>query len=449
MEIRPDIDGILKNLMKDYQLYAVGGCVRDYIMGRNIKDYDFTTDATPEDLKNIFSGYSTITAGENYGTIIVIINGECVEITTMRKDGSYYDGRHPQEVTYTSNIYDDLARRDFTMNAIAWDVHQHRFIDPYNGEEYCREELIKAVGNPDQRFREDALRMLRAIRFVGQLDFFVEEETLLAIHRNKELIHNVAPERIQDELCQILASPGRARALKYLEHTGVLFEIIPEFEDCQFDNVGEHHTKNVIDHIFTTVDNCRHDIILRLAALFHDIGKPSTASMDDDGNVRFYGHQKVSAQMTKDIMTRLKFSNMMIDKVTQLVEYHMALLNPMKKPGLRRLMEKVGKDNMIRLFQLRAADIMASKVTNMDWLKELQRMGDLYIEILKDKDPICGTDLAIDGYDLMRSFGGTSGKWVGEVKTHLLEIVLDDPTLNRPEILLEKAREFLNGRSFE
>lgn len=304
-----------------YKVYLVGGGVRDIFNNKEPKDYDLTTSATPEQVKKLFR--KVVSTGEKHGTVTVIVLGEHIEVTTLRRDGIYKDNRHPEEVMFTTGLKEDVARRDFTINSIAIDIDGNVY-DYFNGLKDIENKIIRAVGDPDKRFNEDALRMIRAIRFSAQYDFDIEEETENSIIRNAYLIQMVSKERIRDELCKILISNYPGYGIEMLQKCNLLQYIIPELCECiNFDQRNIHHDKNVFDHIISVLNYTPNILNVRLAALLHDIGKPMCFTIDENNQGHFYQHHIIGAEMTKSILERLKFDTKTINNVSILVKEHM------------------------------------------------------------------------------------------------------------------------------
>ena len=425
--------GILTRLEDaGFRAYIVGGCVRDMYLGREPKDWDITTSATPDEVKSLFD--KVVPTGEKYGTVTVMMGSVGYEVTTMRRDGIYKDGRRPESVDFTDSIVEDLARRDLTINAVARDRHGNAF-DPFDGIRDLNNGVIRAVGVPSERFMEDALRMMRVPRFAAQLAFSVEEHTIAAITNLSSLIRNVSPERIRDELVKILMSDHPIIGLHGLQALGLMDEILPEIaRGYGFDQHNTHHIKDVFGHTALVVSASPRNITTRLAALFHDVAKPTTFTMGDDGVGHFYNHETVGAEMTEDILRRLKFDNDTVDRVSVLVREHMC--HPASMPSVKRLMNRVGVDNMDALVDLQHADIMGQKPPHDFSL--VQKLNDTYRLILEQKPPMSVVDLAINGHDLMGA-GIPQGPRIGAILKRLREAVIEQPELNERDTLLEMA----------
>jgi tRNA nucleotidyltransferase (CCA-adding enzyme) len=427
-----------------YQAYMVGGAVRDLLLGRVPKDYDVVTDATPEVVKRIFP--ITIPTGERFGTVTVRIGDNFVEVTTMRCDGDYSDGRRPDSVTYTNNIEEDLARRDFAINAIAYNPIDKSFIDPHQGRFYIQKRTIGAVGNPIDRFNEDGLRIMRALRFLATLpgEWNLDHNTFTALFKVSQNINNVSMERIRDELDKTIVGHGVEKALSILSSCGIIRYILPELADCVGVTQNEHHIYDVFGHILKAVHYVPPKLNLRLAALFHDIGKPICRSTGEDGRVHFYDHHFISADMTRDIMKRLRYSNDMIDNVSMLVEHHMFFVNAKAdKRTVRRLLARIGTGNIYDLIDLRKADQLASRGVITELTVAIESLVE---EVLKEPPPL---KLEINGNQIMEALELKEGPEVGRVIKHLKSLVVDEPSLNNYDFLLSEAINYYTNHKGE
>lgn len=425
-----------------HEAYVVGGCVRDSILGKEADDWDITTSAKPEQVKALFP--HTIDTGLQHGTVTVMQGGEGFEITTYRIDGEYEDGRHPKQVAFTPNLLEDLRRRDFTVNAMAYN-EEEGLIDCFNGLEDIDVGVIRCVGRPEDRFREDALRILRALRFSAQLGYHIHRATVKGIKKLAVNLKNVSAERIQAELVKILVSPNPdfLRGAYMFKVTEV---ILPELDRAmETEQNHRHHIYSVGEHILHSLKEVAPDRVLRLTMLFHDIGKPDTLTVDEQGITRFHGHARVSAEMAKSIMRRLKFDNDTIHTVYRLVLYH-DYTNDMD-PDLRlvrRTMNKIGEDIFPLLFQVKRADILAqSDYRRKEKLERLKKWEELYDQVLEKKQCVSLKDLAVTGHDLI-AVGIKPGKGLGDILQNLLQMVLDDPECNTKEKLLAEAEKLAN-----
>ena len=444
--IPKEVNFIINTFYKNnYEAYMVGGCVRDSILGNEPKDYDITTSSKPDNTILLFN--KTIPTGLKHGTVTVLINNNPYEVTTFRTDGTYLDNRRPSSVNFVTDIKDDLSRRDFTINALAYN-EVTGLIDYYNGVNDIENKIIRCVGDPDKRFKEDALRMLRAIRFSCQLSFDIEINTLNAIKRNYLLISNISNERIRDELCKILISTNPSKGIELLKETKLLEIILPDINALvNFSPKCTNHNRNVFLHTLKVIDNTENNLILRLSALFHDVGKINTLTPFNNGSFYgFSGHCIEGSIMTKKILSNLRFDNNTIKIVCKLIEHHLVLnVNTMPtKYEVKKLLNSVGKDNMHLLFELQRADI--NSLNNLEpFLKKVSYTEDLVNRIIRNNEPLVIKDLDITGEALITTLKVPPGKLIGEVLNHLLEKVLEDPTLNSKEVLLNLGKDFIDN----
>lgn len=420
--------------------FFVGGCVRDLLLGRKPSDFDVTTNAHPEEIEEVFSDKKLVKLGKKFGTIGVLESGELIEVTTFRSDGDYLDGRHPEIVKFSSDLKDDLMRRDFTINALAMDL-SGKIYDYYGGQKDIANRIIKTVGNPEDRFEEDKLRMLRAVRFASTLGFEIEDETFFAIKKLAHKINSVSNERIQVEFEKIILSEKPSAGLLLLLDSNLLKEIIPEImPTVGYDQMSPYHHKNLFLHMLCTMDNVPAKKDLRLAALFHDLGKVETLSVDENGIGHFYGHEILSSEKSKGILKRIKYDNNTIKEVQILIENHMKANPIMTKKALKRLIRKVGREEVLDLMDLMIADRICTKENrDIDFL--LNRKQEI-IEILEYKEPIDLNELKIDGNDLIK-IGYKKGKFLGKTLKRLTDSVIEDPKLNEREKLIELAKNIL------
>lgn len=429
-----------------YEAYAVGGCVRDSILGREPDDWDITTSAKPEEMKRLFP--RTVDTGIKHGTVTVLLGGEGFEVTTYRIDGTYEDGRHPTEVTFTASLKEDLRRRDFTINAMAYS-EKRGLVDEFGGIEDLKKGCIRCVGEAHERFSEDALRILRAVRFAAQLGFEIDGDTQRAAAQLAGNLKNISAERIQTELVKLLVSP-HPEVLKKAYELGITKVILPEFDRMmETGQNNPHHMYNVGEHTLKACEYVEADRVLRLAVLCHDFGKPE-AKTETDGIDHFHGHPAVSAQIAQKVLRRLKFDNDTINKVRTLVLYHDARPQVGKteveklrrgervvsEKFVRRLIFKVGKELYPQLMQVCGADILAqSSYMKTEKLLILEQMTDIYEKILEKDQCLSLKDLAVNGKDLLNA-GKKPGKQVGEILNRMLEDVLEEPEHNTKEYLL-------------
>ncbi|MBU7008332.1 CCA tRNA nucleotidyltransferase [Phosphitispora fastidiosa] len=412
---------ILKTLHSSgYQGYLVGGCVRDMVLGREPADFDICTSARPGQVKELFS--KVYDSGIKYGTVTVLLGEKAFEVTTFRK------GFGPWE---------DVNSRDFTINGLLFDGE--RVMDYVNGLEDLNRRLIRAVGSPQARFREDAIRMLRAVRLSCQLGFDIEQKTFAAIPENAGLLENTAVERIRDELVKLLTCRNPSRGMRSLQITGLLCYFLPELQDCfGFAQHNSHHDKDVFEHSLAVLDNTTDDPVLRLAALLHDIGKPRTFTLDGNGKGHFYSHHIVGGDMTAEIMSRIRFDRRTAASVTALVTDHMSRFAFLRKGGVKKLINRVGTENLDRLVRLQEADILGSAGPYdfrllLDLVKEINK-------VLNRNEPLGVKDLAVSGRDLV-SLGIEEGPEVGRILKKLLAKVWEDPEVNSRETLVTIAGE--------
>lgn len=415
-----------------YEAYAVGGCIRDSILGKEPDDWDITTSAKPEEVKKLFD--RTIDTGIQHGTVTVMYGKEGFEVTTYRIDGKYEDSRHPKDVTFTANLKEDLRRRDFTINAMAYNP-KDGLVDLYEGVQDMKRGLIRCVGDARERFTEDALRMMRAVRFSAQLGYIIEEKTKKAVMELAPTLHNISAERIRTELVKLLLS-AHPDFLKIAYETGITAQILPEFDICmKTEQNNPHHCYYVGEHILHTLPYVKADKVLRLAMLFHDIGKPRTLTVDENGITHNHGHAVAGEEIALRIMKRLKFDNDTIDKVGRLVRYHDLKIESSAK-SIRRAVHQTGEDIFPLLFSVKYADIMAqSEYQREEKLSELETLKNIYHTIIAEKDCLSLKDLAVTGSDLL-AIGMKPGREMGLTLHKLLEVVLEEPEHNQKDYLL-------------
>lgn len=432
----PDYVKLVIDSLEDsgFEAYIVGGSVRDLILGKEPNDYDITTNATPEKVLEIFNDFKTISVGKEYGTIIVVLKEGNIEVTTYRIEGKYLDGRRPSEVIFSNNIEEDLSRRDFTINAMAYN-ERIGLVDPFDGKFDLERKIIKTVGNPYNRFNEDYLRILRGVRFATQLGYELDDETYKASREMSHLLSNISIERIRDELYKILLSKKPSFGIRLMKDLNILDIVLPELRAAiGFEQHNPNHDKNVFDHTLCVLDEVSAVLEIRLAALFHDIGKPHTLTIDEDGVGHFYGHEKISVEIAKDVLTKLKCSNDLINDVILLIGAHMTKSKSMKDKGLKRLISRVGEKRIFQLLELQISDRMCSNNSaDVEFLEE--RKKDIK-RILDNNEPYEKNQLEIDGNDIL-NLGYEQGKIIGDILDYLMEIVLIAPELNNKEKLIE------------
>ncbi|MGN1181118.1 MAG: CCA tRNA nucleotidyltransferase [Suilimivivens sp.] len=423
-----------------YEAYAVGGCIRDSILLREPSDWDITTSASPYQVKELFK--RTVDTGIKHGTVTVMLDKEGFEVTTYRVDGEYEDSRHPKEVTFTRDLTEDLRRRDFTINAMAYN-EKDGLVDIFGGLNDIRQQIIRCVGSPFERFSEDALRMMRAVRFSAQLGYAIEEETGRAIRVLAPNLKKISAERIQTELVKLVTSPHPDYLMKAYE-TGITKVILPEFDLCvQTEQKNPHHCYSVGVHTLEAMKAVRNDKVLRLAVLFHDMGKPVCLTTDENGIDHFHGHPEVSEEIAGNILHRLKFDNDTIYMVKKLVKYHDRDVEPEAK-AVRRAIMKTGEDVFPLLLEVKEADVLAqSDYHREEKEKNLADVRKIYNRILEEKQCVSLKTLVINGRDLIEQAGMKPGKELGEVLDKLLLRVIEDPSLNDRDLLLKEAKELL------
>lgn len=433
-----------------FKAYLVGGAVRDIFLNKPASDWDVATNATPQDVIKLFK--FVVPTGIEHGTVTVHFDKKEIEVTTFRTEDGYSDGRHPDKVNYAATIEEDLSRRDFTMNAIAVDLKDGTIVDPFGGRKDIKRKLIRTVGKPHERFMEDGLRPVRALRFASKLDFSIEKSTYSEIFLNdiQEKIKSISIERFRDEFEKIMSSSYPSVGLKMMEETGVLDIFIPEFKICrgciQSDSRG-FHKFDVLDHLFYACDGAPKDKEnVRLAALFHDIGKPVVKKIipgenGNDDTVTFYNHERESEKITRKILTRLKFSNEMINNVCHLVKEHMFHYEEnWTDAAVRRFIIRVQPENIEDLYDLRIADMygmwnLPVEIKYSQSVKLLLELEERIKKELEKNTALSLKDLAINGKDLI-ALGIPAGKQLGELLNHLLDCVIEDPSINEKSILI-------------
>jgi tRNA nucleotidyltransferase/poly(A) polymerase len=435
-----------------FKAYLVGGAVRDMFMNKEASDWDVATDATPEQVVSAFK--KVIPTGIAHGTVTVHFMGEEIEVTTFRIEQGYSDGRHPDKVSYASDIEEDLSRRDFTMNAIAVSLKDGSIVDPFNGKADIKNKVIRSVGNPLERFNEDGLRPIRAIRFASQLGFEIETDTLQAISNEKVLqkTSTISIERFRDELVKLLKSPKPSVGLKLLESTNIMKLFLPELlegRNCIQNDVRGYHVFDVLDHNFYSCDGAPvHKVNVRLAALLHDIGKPASkvVRVTDEGEIyNFFSHEKYSETIARKLLTKLRFSNNEINNVCHLIENHMFHYEESwSDAAIRRFVVRVKPENIEDLIDLRLADMygkynMPIQIKESNACDLLIQLQDRIKKIQEENSAFTLKSLAVSGKDLME-IGIPSGKLIGKILDSLLETVLDDPKQNSKDVLLNIAK---------
>lgn len=441
IQIPEKVEKILYKLNEHgYEAYVVGGCVRDSLLNREPGDWDITTSACPEEVKNLFD--KTIDTGIQHGTVTILLGKDHFEVTTYRIDGGYEDHRRPKEVAYTKKLVEDLKRRDFTMNAMAYHS-QEGIIDPFQGQKDMSKKQIRCVGKAEHRFKEDSLRMLRAVRFSAQLNFMICEETQKAIQRCAHLIQFISAERIHEEMNKLLLSNHPDRIMD-LNNLNLMEYIIPEFVPCILTTQNHpYHQYTVGEHIIRSVQAIYPAAYLRWTMFFHDIGKPSCKTTDDSGKDHFYGHVEKSIEMASNIMERLKFDNKTKRQVLLLIELHDRWLRP-DPVEIRKMMSRAGSlfPDVVRV---QKADILAQSSAKIeDRIAVLDQCLEIYQSILSKKEATSIQELKVTGDELIQ-MEIPQGPIIGEILQVLLQQVLEKPELNRKEILLQIAKTYYSS----
>ncbi|MBO5333996.1 MAG: HD domain-containing protein [Clostridia bacterium] len=426
---------LLKN--SGFEAFLIGGSVRDFIMGLPIGDIDITTNATPPQVKEVFRDFRVIETGIKHGTVTVLIDNEPLEITTYRSESTYSDNRHPDSVTFSKTLSDDVVRRDFTMNAVAFDFSSG-FCDLVNGIDDIKNQTIRCIGDAETRFREDALRILRALRFSSVLGFTIEENTKTAIHKCKDLLNNISAERIREEFIKLICGKNAFNVLQ--EYSDVISVFIPEIKPCiSFKQENRHHCFDVYTHTLKAIEKSSPDVIIRLTLFFHDIAKPLVAHFDEKGEQHYYGHPKMSAEITEKILTRLRFDNDTKNKVVTLVAFHDSpiMVNKSVSPDrkrLKKIMSQIGADLIYSLIEIKYCDNSAQKPEYYRGDEFYKQTKNIIDGIITEKECFSIKDLAINGNDLIEL--GFNGKKIGETLNFLLDLVINEKIQNNYEDML-------------
>lgn len=424
------------------EAYVVGGCVRDSIMGLTPHDWDVTTSAMPEETMAALKEYKLIETGLKHGTVTVLVDHTPIEITTYRVDGEYSDNRHPDEVRFTRSLKEDLARRDFTVNALAYN-HADGVIDCFGGIEDIQNKIIRCVGEPNLRFHEDGLRILRALRFSSVLGFSIEETTANSILQNYSLLDNIARERINMEFTKLLCGKSAIHVLR--EYREVIGQFIPEINAMHnFEQHNHYHVYDVWEHTLKAMESVDAVPVLRLTMLLHDIGKPLCFTMDDKGVGHFYGHDQKSQEMALKILQRLKYDGDTINQVVMLVKYHDTTLSANTKT-LRRLLRVLGEDTLRLLFKVKTADILAQNPAYSERTNEIKETEAVLDEIIRLNLCFSLKDLEINGADLI-TLGVPQGAKIGKILSVLLNEVIDDVSPNKHWVLMNRARLLIKDK---
>lgn len=439
MDMPKNVDTAI-NLLQSagFEAYAVGGCVRDSLLGKTPNDWDITTSAKPENMKSVFADFHCIDTGIKHGTVTVVIDGEPLEITTFRLDGEYEDNRHPKSVTFTSDLGADLGRRDFTVNAMAYSKKTGT-VDLFGGQNDLKNKIIRCVGDPDRRFNEDALRILRALRFASALDFEIEEKTAQSLLKNCALLGNISEERIAKELLKLVCGKGAKRILT--DFAPVLFEILPELQPMyKNSHDNPHHCYDIYEHTLIAVESIAPEPTLRFAMLLHDCGKPAVKKFDENGVAHFYGHQRISAEISAQILARLKVSNKFRDEILFLVSNHDRWELYENTEKMPRYLSKFGLDGVLKLLKVMRADVLAQSPEYRYRLDQIADAEEIAKNLAAQKPCLSLSELQINGRTLM-DIGIPQGRKLGAVLAQLLDEVIDGVTKNTQEALTTRARE--------
>ena len=439
MDMPKNVDIAINLLQSEgFEAYAVGGCVRDSLLGKTPNDWDITTSAKPEDMKSVFADFHCIDTGIKHGTVTVVIDGEPLEITTFRLDGEYEDNRHPKSVTFTADLGADLGRRDFTVNAMAYSKKTGT-VDLFDGQNDLKNKIIRCVGDPDRRFNEDALRILRALRFASALDFEIEEKTAQSLLKNCALLGNISEERIAKELLKLVCGKGAKRILT--DFAPVLFEILPELQPMyKNSHDNPHHCYDIYEHTLIAVESIDPEPTLRFAMLLHDCGKPAVKKFDENGVAHFYGHQRISAEISAQILARLKVSNKFRDEILFLVSNHDRWELYENTEKMPRYLSKFGLDGVLNLLKVMRADVLAQSPEYRYRLDQIADAEETAKNLAAQKPCLSLSELQINGRTLM-DIGIPQGRKLGAVLAQLLDEVIDGVTKNTQEALTTRARE--------
>lgn len=444
MFVPKDVLTLCRNLRDaGFRSWIVGGCTRDMLLGRPVHDWDLATDARPDDVSRVFR--RVIPTGIQHGTVTVVVGNTGYEVTTLRGDGTYTDGRHPDQVTFVDDLQEDLARRDFTVNAIAFDPLEDSMTDPFGGREDLAARLIRAVGTPRDRFEEDGLRILRAARFVATLGFDLDPATRQGMTDCMHRLDCVSSERVRDELLKTLSSDAPSRGLRVMQETGALERVLPELLPMVGCEQNRYHAYDVWEHTLATVDACRPDAVLRCAMLLHDVGKPQVRAMSDKTqDYTFYHHEEEGAQIAARIVERLRMSNDQRHRVIHLVRHHLIPYETSwSDSAVRRWVQRVGSQNVDDLLEVARSDAMGKGVDVTGTLEGLVHLRGRVDALQAQGMALSVRDLAVNGRDLMTTLGLSPGRIIGDILEHLLEAVTEDPTLNERDQLLQEARRFV------
>lgn len=449
-EVPADVLGICRRLREAGKRgWIVGGCVRDLLGGREAKDWDVATDARPEEVMRLFR--KVIPTGIQHGTVTVVVRGQHFEVTTLRGEGAYTDGRRPDRVEFVDDITADLARRDFTFNAIALDPVDGHVIDPFGGQKDLATHVVRAVGDPNERFAEDGLRVLRAARFAATLECSIDPltERAMSAPRSLETYRRVSAERVRDEWMKTMLAKRPSVAFEVMRRTSILAITCPELMESVGVEQNRWHAFDVWDHAMATLDACKPEPVLRVAALLHDVGKPRTRAFSDKTqDYTFYDHERVGAEMVDPILSRLRFSNDERTRIVALVRHHLITYSDeWTDAAVRRWLRRVGVDLAPDLYEIGFADARGKGRDASADIAAIERLAARCAAVLAAGAALSAKDLAIDGHDLMRELGLRPGRIIGETIERLVELVTDDPAANQRDRLLAEARRFVEEKS--
>lgn len=433
-----NVDAIIKKLENNgFEAYIVGGCVRDQILGRKPKDYDITTSAKPDEIKACLSGYTTVDTGIKHGTVTVVSDGENVEVTTFRIDGRYGDSRHPETVEFSDKLLDDLSRRDFTVNSMAFNPRTG-LVDEFGAQKDMFSRRVACIGDPKVRFKEDALRIMRALRFASELEFEIDEATAAAMHEMKDSLLNISIERVSSELMLLLSGTSPYNVLT--QFADIIAVIIPEIKPCiSFDQRNRYQVYDVWKHCAAAVEHSANIPEVRLALMLHDIGKPHCFKLDDEGNGSFFNHEKISSEMAVNILRYMRFPNSTVERVSKLIKYHYVI--PMDDHKVvRKLLSALGEDDFTLLIELMKGNNRAKHSSCFERIHTLEAMQAKAKKIIEERQCISIAELAVSGSDMVTA--GFSGSEIGSILNVLLEAVMEDKVENKYGELMEFAKNY-------
>lgn len=433
-----NVDAIIKKLENGgFEAYIVGGCVRDFILGKKPKDFDIATSAKPDEIKACLSGYTTIDTGIKHGTVTVVSDGENIEVTTFRIDGRYGDNRHPETVEFSDKLLDDLSRRDFTINSMAFNPRTG-LVDEFGAQKDMFNRRIACIGDPKVRFKEDALRIMRALRFASELEFEIDEATAAAMHEMKSSLLNISIERVSSELMLLLSGASPYNVLT--QFADVIAVIIPEIKPCiGFDQHNRYQVYDVWKHSAAAVEHSANIPEVRLALMLHDIGKPHCFKPDDEGNGSFFNHEKISSEMAVSILRHMRFPNSTIERVSKLIKYH--YVTPLDDHKVvRKLLSALGEEDFTLLIELMKGNNRAKHSSCFERIHTLEAMQAKAKKIIEEHQCISVADLAVSGSDMITA--GYSGSDIGNILNVLLEAVMEDKVENKYGDLMEFAQNY-------